>query len=149
MMQCSSRQQRGAAALAAELNEHALRLTPVAEAEDRHRRALATARAHLAAGEWTRAQVIARELLKETGPGPQRAEVLVLLADLEIDELAAPLLAEALPEAEDRPDLHLEIRIRLAESRRFTSGFAAAFADTRDGSRGPMRSMMTRSGSRR
>jgi DNA-binding CsgD family transcriptional regulator len=124
---------RAAAALAAELNEHALLLTPAAAAEDRHRRALATARAHVAAGEWTRAQAIARELLGETEPGPQRAEVLVLLAELEIDELAVPLFEEALVEANTRPDLHLRIRIGLTESRRFTIGFAAAFADTREG----------------
>jgi DNA-binding CsgD family transcriptional regulator len=125
--------ERGAAALSAELKEHALMLTPAAEAEDRHRRALETARAHLAAGEWTRAKAIARELLAETQPGAQRAEVLVLLAELEIDELAVPLLEEALIEADTRPDLQLRIRISLSESRRFTIGFVAAFADTRDG----------------
>ncbi len=124
--------ERGAAALAAELNEHGLRLTPAAEVEDRHRRALATARAHQAAGEWTRAQTIARELLVETRPGPQHADVLVLLAGFEIDELAVPLLEEALAEAVARTDLHLRIRIRLALSKRFTSGFAAAFDDARE-----------------
>ena len=123
--------ERGAAALAAELDEHALRLTPAAEIEDRHRRALATARAHQAAGEWTRAQAIARELLVETGPGPEHAELLVLLAEFEVDELAVPLLEEALDEAAARPDLHLRIRIRLARSRRYTSGFAAAYAEAR------------------
>ena len=124
--------ERGASAVAAELNEHALRLTPPAEVEDRHRRALATARAHQAAGEWTRAQTIARELLVETAPGPQRADVLLLLAEFKIDELAVPLLEEALAEAAPRPDLQLRIRIRLALSRRFTSGFAAAFDDARE-----------------
>lgn len=124
---------RGAAALAAELHEHALRLTPAAEAEDRHRRALATARAHQTAGEWTRAQAIARELLVETEPGPKRAEVLVLLAEFQMDGLAVPLLEEALAEAGARPDLHLGMRIRLAQSRRFTIGFAAAFAGIREG----------------
>ena len=123
---------RGAAALAAELHEHALRLTPAAEAEGRHRRALATARAHQTAGEWTRAQAIARELLVETEPGPKRAEVLVLLAEFQMDELAVPLLEEALAEAGARPDLHLGMRIRLAQSRRFTIGFAAAFAGMRE-----------------
>ena len=122
---------RGAVALAAELSEHALRLTPGRDVEARHRRALATARAHQAAGEWTRAQAIARELLAETGSGAQRAEVLALLAEFEVDELAAPLLEEALTEAASRPDLHLRIRILLARSRRFTSGFAAAFDDAR------------------
>ncbi len=123
--------ERGAAALAAELDEHALRLTPPVEVEGRHRRGLAAARAHQAAGEWTRAQAIAHELLVETVPGPQRAEVLVLLAEFEVDELEVPLLEEALAEAADRPDLHLRIRIRLARSRRFRNGFAAAFDEAR------------------
>ena len=46
----------------------------------------------------TRAQAIGRELLAETGPGPLRAEILDLLADFEVDELAVPLLEEALAE---------------------------------------------------
>jgi DNA-binding CsgD family transcriptional regulator len=125
--------ERGAEALAAELNEHALRLTPTWDSVQRHCRALATARAHQTAGEWTRSQVIARELLVEAQPGPQRAEVLVLLADLEIDALAVPLLEEALAEAEPRSGLHLQIRLRLAHSRRFTIGWETAFADARAG----------------
>src|SRR6185312_6946232 len=54
---------RGASASAAELAEAALRLTPADEVGERHRRALAAARAHRAAGEWTRARTIAGELL--------------------------------------------------------------------------------------
>jgi DNA-binding CsgD family transcriptional regulator/tetratricopeptide (TPR) repeat protein len=123
--------ERGAAALAAELGEHALRLTPSTDADGRHRRALATARAHRAAGEWTRAQDLSRALLAESGPGPQRAEVLVLLAEFEVDEQAVPLLEEALTEATGRPELHLEIRILLAVCRRFTRGFGAAFDEAR------------------
>jgi DNA-binding CsgD family transcriptional regulator len=121
----------GASAVAAELSEHALRLTPAVEREDRRRRALATARAHQAAGEWTRAQAIARKLLGETGAGPERAEILDLLAQFEVDELAVSLLEEALADAATLPELQLRIRIRLALSRRFTSGFAAAFDEVR------------------
>jgi DNA-binding CsgD family transcriptional regulator len=121
--------ERGAAALAAELSEHALRLTPAADGESQHRRALATARAHRAAGEWTRAQAIARELLASAQPGADRAEVLLLLAGFEVDAAAVPLLEAALTDAAARADLQLCIRIRLAECRRFTSGFAAAYAD--------------------
>jgi DNA-binding CsgD family transcriptional regulator len=123
--------ERGAAALAAELFEQALRLTPVSDIDARHRRALAAARAHRAAGEWTRAQDVARSLLAGSSPGPQRAEILVLLAESEVDEQAVPLLEHALAEAEGRPELHLEIRVSLALSRRFTSGFAAAYDDAR------------------
>ena len=42
---------RGAAAVAAELAEQALRLTPPEDRDERHRRELAAARAHVAAGE--------------------------------------------------------------------------------------------------
>lgn len=52
--------ERGAAAVSAELAENALRLTPADERDVRRRRALAAARAHKAAGEWTRAQAIAK-----------------------------------------------------------------------------------------
>ena len=48
--------ERGALATAAELAEQAMRLTPSNAREERHRRALAAARAHRAAGEWTRAR---------------------------------------------------------------------------------------------
>jgi hypothetical protein len=123
--------QRGAAALAAELNEHALLLTPAAEADDRHRRALATARAHLAAGEWTRAQEIARELRAQTEPGPRRAEILVLLAECEIDELALPLLQEALIEASTRPNLHLHIHPSMAKASFPAGGTVRAHPDSR------------------
>ena len=74
---------RGAAAVAAELAEQALRLTPPDARDERRRRALAAARAHHDAGEWTRARTIATELLAETELGPLRAEALVLLAELE------------------------------------------------------------------
>src|SRR4051812_28402229 len=62
--------ERGAAALAAELGEHALRLTPATDADSRHRRALATARAHRAAGEWTRARDLSRALLANSRSAP-------------------------------------------------------------------------------
>src|SRR5262249_35273891 len=49
---------RGASASAAELAEAALRLTPADDVGERHRRALAAARAHRESGEWTRARAI-------------------------------------------------------------------------------------------
>ena len=90
---------RGASTASAELAEQALRLTPVGQDDERHRRALVAARAHQAAGEWTRARTIAAELLAETEIGPLRAESLVLLAELESVDTAAELLEEALDEA--------------------------------------------------
>jgi len=120
--------ERGASAVAA---EQALRLTPPDEPEERHRRALAAARAHNAAGEWTRARKIATDLLGETDIGPLRAEALVLLAELEGLKRAVSLLEEALREARSRPALQAEIHCRLAWTTRFKRGFVGALEHAR------------------
>jgi DNA-binding CsgD family transcriptional regulator len=122
---------RGAAALAAELTEHALRLTPPGESDQGHRRALAAARAHQAAGEWTRARAIATDLLAETEIGPLRPEALVLLSELEDDDRSVALLEEALREARSRPALQSAIHCRLAWALRFFDGMAHARAALR------------------
>jgi DNA-binding CsgD family transcriptional regulator len=122
---------RGASAVAAELAEHALRLTPPDARGERHRRALAAARAHLAAGEWTRARAIATDLLARTERGLRRAEALLLRADFEHDDLAVPVLEEALREASSNPALQAAIHIRLAWAERFRKGFAPALESTR------------------
>jgi DNA-binding CsgD family transcriptional regulator len=115
---CAMASTRGAAIAAAELAEHALRLTPPSAHDDRHRRALAAARAERSAGEWTRARTILADLLEERRAGSWRAEALVLLAELESVGRSAPLLEEALREA-DSPALQSEINCRLAWATRF------------------------------
>ena len=122
---------RGAAALAAELSEQALRLTPSEAHGDRHRRALAAARAHRTAGEWTRARTIVAEILTQTRRGSLRAEALVLLAELESVDRAAALLEEALREAASRPALQSLIQCRLAWAARFRKGFVRALEHAR------------------
>ena len=119
---------RGASAVAAELAEHAVRLTPLGAREQRRHRALAAARAHHAAGEWTRARKIAADLLAETEIGSRRAEALVLLAELESVDRGAALLEEALLEAASRPALQSLIHCRLAWAKRFRPGFDHARA---------------------
>jgi DNA-binding CsgD family transcriptional regulator len=119
---------RGASAVAAELAEHAVRLTPLDAGEERRRRAMAAARAHHAAGEWTRARTIAAELLAETEIASWRAEALILLAELESVDRAAALLEEALREAASRPALRSAIHCRLAWAQRFRTGFDHAGA---------------------
>jgi tetratricopeptide (TPR) repeat protein len=109
---------RGAAALAAELTEHALRLTALGGGDERRRRALTAARAHQAAGEWTRARTIATDLLAETEIGSLRPEALLLLAELERDDRSIVLLEEALREARSRPALQSAIHCRLAWAKR-------------------------------
>jgi DNA-binding CsgD family transcriptional regulator len=121
---------RGAPAATAELAEHALRLTPRDQADERRRRALAAAHAHLAAGEWTRARSITNDLLAGTR-GPLRAEALLLLAEFNHDDLAVPLLEEAVREAASHPPLQALIHIRLAAAERFRKGFAGALDGTR------------------
>lgn len=113
---------RGASAVAAELAEQALRLTPPDALEERHRRALVAARAHHAAGEWVRARAIASSLLAEAGPGPGRAEALVLLAELEDVQHSVALLEQALDDASARPALLSAVHCRLAWAMRFRAG---------------------------
>ena len=105
---------RGAPIAAAELAQHALRLTPPDAHADRHRRALVAARAQRNAGEWTRARSVLADLLAETRAGSLRAEALVLLAELESERRSVPLLEEALREAASRPALQSVIHCRLA-----------------------------------
>jgi DNA-binding CsgD family transcriptional regulator len=122
---------RGASALTAELAELALRLTPWDREDERRRRAIAAARAHLDAGEWTRARTIATDLLGETEAGPLRAEALLLLSEFEHDDLGVPILEEALRHAASDPRLRALIHIRLAWAERFRKGFAAAIDSAR------------------
>ncbi len=117
---------RGVPVTAAELGEHALRLTPPGAAADAHRRTIAAARAHLAAGEGTRARTIAVELLNRTRAGPSRAEALVVLAELESLDRSVALLDEALGEATSHPALEASIHQQLAGMGRLTHGRAWA-----------------------
>jgi hypothetical protein len=119
---------RGALAVAAELAEHAVRLTPLDASDERRRRALTAARAHQASGEWTRARTIATDLLAETETGSWRAEALILLSELESVDHAAELLEQALREATSRPELQSLIHCRLAWGTRFRTGFDHAGA---------------------
>jgi DNA-binding CsgD family transcriptional regulator len=117
--------ERGAWAVSAELSEHAMRLTPESETAEGGRRALAAARAHQAAGEWTRARTITTSLA-EAERGQLRAESLVLLAEFEPIDGSIALLEEAFREAESSPVLRTDIEIRLASAIRFREGFAEA-----------------------
>ena len=117
--------ERGAWAASAELYEHAMRLTPESEAAEGGRRALAAARAHQAAGEWTRARTIATSLA-DAGRGQVRAEWLILLADFEPIDGSIALLEEAFREAESSPVLRADIEIRLASAIRFREGHVEA-----------------------
>jgi DNA-binding CsgD family transcriptional regulator len=122
---------RGASAVAAELAEQALRLTPPDWREERLRRALTAARAHQAAGEWTRSRAIVSDLLAEADEGELRATALALLADLEGLHRAGALLEEALREAQFQPVLQARIHCRLAWAMRFEQGFVGGLQHAR------------------
>src|SRR5918993_2942280 len=113
---------RGAPIVAAELAEQALGMTPEAAHEDRHRRSLAAAHAHLEAGEDERPRAIARKLLSTAPAGPPRAEALALMADLEQLNRAAVLLAEAIVEAAPLSALQATLHLRLAGTGRVIHG---------------------------
>jgi DNA-binding CsgD family transcriptional regulator len=120
---------RGASVTAAELAEHALRLTSSDAGEDRHRRAISAARLQLLAGDGRRARADANELLNMTSRGRDRAEVLVLLSDVESRgdiERAVALRREALVEADSDPPLQASIHQWLGAQVRRTDGLAAA-----------------------
>jgi len=122
---------RGAPAMAAELAEHARRLTPTSNSDAAQRRALAAARAHLLAGEWPRARAIATDLVETAESGAVRADALIVRSEIEVDDLAVPLLERARLEAAGLPDLEAAIAIRLAWGSRFRSGFDRALAAAR------------------
>jgi DNA-binding CsgD family transcriptional regulator len=130
---------RAAPIAAAELAEHALRLTPHVDDERAHRRTVAAARAQLAAGDLPRAVALARELAAHAVHGPWRAESLLLLADVEDGgggfmrgasrhDMARwhAVLREALDEAGGEPALQARIHGRLCRSALYTKDTDAA-----------------------
>ncbi len=119
---------RGATLAAAELREHALRLTPLDRPEERRRRTLAVARTLLAAGDPRRARALAAELLAATD-GDGRVEALVLLSDVEATasiERAIELRREALDAAADLPRVRAELHLWLGDAIRVTEGVRSA-----------------------
>lgn len=120
---------RGASVAAAELAEHALRLTPASADEGRRQRAIQAARAHLLAGDRRSARAHADRLLATSARGRQRADALVLMSDIEEAgalEHAIALRREALGEAESDLARQAAIHQWLGLEVRSIEGFAAA-----------------------
>ncbi len=118
----------GAPIAAAELGEHALRLTPAENDADARRRGTSAARAHLAAGEVERGRALATDVLARASTGAERAEALVLMADVEGEDIRARItrLREALSVPGAPAALQASIHQRLSLLVRFTDGLAAA-----------------------
>lgn len=122
---------RGDPAAAAELADHALRLTQDDADETRERRMLAAARAHQSAGHWMRADALTAEVRDRTSDSRTRADALVLLAELGSADRAVLLLAQALDEPALGPGERSSIHTRLAWATRFQTGYVAAIDHAR------------------
>jgi DNA-binding CsgD family transcriptional regulator len=114
--------QRGQSVAAADLVEHAVRLTPADDVDDHHRRLLAAARARLEAGDGERGRELLASLLERVPPGPWRAETLFVAAILEPAAKAVAQLEEALHLAGSEPRLGAGIHAAMAVAGRVTHG---------------------------
>jgi DNA-binding CsgD family transcriptional regulator len=125
---------RGASVTAAELAEHAVRLTPADARGDRQRRAIEAVRAHRLAGDARRARADADKLLALPLSRRQRVEALIVLSDIEqigALERAIALRREALAAADSLPALQASIHAWLASAVRLTEGLGAAVLHAR------------------
>jgi DNA-binding CsgD family transcriptional regulator/tetratricopeptide (TPR) repeat protein len=107
---------RGAPETAAELLEHASRLTPLQAVEVRRSRTIAAAEFHAVAGDAFRARELLEALLPELPHGPVRARALLQLSEVRTDngEAVQDLLEQALASAGDHDRLCTRIEINLA-----------------------------------
>jgi DNA-binding CsgD family transcriptional regulator len=115
---------RGASDAAAELAEHASRLTPGRWSQADCRRRLAASDYHARAGNGPRARVLLEELIAQLPPGTTRAKALAVLADLVTDDSWDGLFAQAMAEAGD--DLALRAQIERRHGR--AKGVAGDYA---------------------
>ncbi len=100
---------RGAPDAAAELAEHASRLTPASWSLADCRRRLAASDYHARAGNGPHARALLQELIAHLPPGAARAKALAALADLVTDDSWEGLFTQAAAEADD--DLALRAHI--------------------------------------
>jgi DNA-binding CsgD family transcriptional regulator len=119
---------QGAPIAAAELGEHAIRLTPACDRDALARRIAAAARAHAATGGIDRARTLSEELLELAAPGSERAEALALAAEVEGDYIgrAIELQREALAEPGASAVLCARLHQKLALRVRFREGMEPA-----------------------
>jgi DNA-binding CsgD family transcriptional regulator len=114
---------RGTSATAAELAEQALRLTPPTDADDARRRLFLSADLHHGSGDNARALALLTEAQAKAAPGPERAAVLVRLADVEAGPRESEALyRRALAETEGDDALEATIHLRLAGLMRWGEG---------------------------
>jgi DNA-binding CsgD family transcriptional regulator len=127
---------RGAPFVAAELAEHAVRLTPADAEAILQRRKLALVRAHVRAGDGRRAFILARKLVAAAPAGQIRAEALIALSEVEYAtggsyERAIVLRREALRETGLSVRTQAELQQWLGDMVRLTDGLEVAEAHAR------------------
>ena len=124
---------RGAPGAAAELAELAVARTPVELASARRRRRLEAAEYLFRAGDTTRARHGVEALAHDMPSGPERAETLLVLARVLLhdagDQVAVPVLEEALAEASADPGLRARIHISLARTCGVDLGYCCRHAE--------------------
>lgn len=114
---------RGAPGAAAELAEHALRLTPTSSEDDARRRLLLAADMHKRGGDTGRAIALLEQARTVAAPGDERATIVAHLAGVQASpQRAVELYREALAEAKGDDALQATIHLRLAWMMRFTEG---------------------------
>lgn len=125
---------RGASELAADLSDDAVRLTPP-ESVEAFARAVTAAKQRLAAGDPAGARSRLEKLNATLPSGPQRAEVLAEIADIDGYPTGVDLGMQALEEARDDPVLQGEIHLLIStflwnhgEIERFLEHLRAAVA---------------------
>jgi DNA-binding CsgD family transcriptional regulator len=121
---------RGAPTAAADLAEHALRLTPPGDEPLVRRRALQAADLVFLAGDSARAIALLDPLVAELPRGTERATILRRLAGAQSmvngPEPGLALYREALTQSGGNPTLEAEIQLAIADTLRFTTGMREA-----------------------
>jgi DNA-binding CsgD family transcriptional regulator len=116
---------RGASDAAAELAEHASRLTQVRWSPADCRRRLAASDYHTRAGNGPQARVLLEALIAHLPPGTTRAKALTVLADLVTDDSWERLFTQAMAEAGDELALRAQIERRHGRGKGVVGDFAA------------------------
>jgi DNA-binding CsgD family transcriptional regulator len=118
---------RGHREIAAELAEHAERLTPPEQGDDRARRTRATAGFLYAAGDGRRSRELLVDLVDRLPASTERARVLRVLAQV-VDDVSRciALLEQALGETGDDPELRAQVLSLLATKEGYRGHWAAA-----------------------
>ncbi len=108
---------RGAPEAAAELLEHAIRLTPVDHDQARWARTVSAAERHLGAGDFAAARALVEQLLLEQPDGRSSAGARLVLALVRKDdfEFAVSMMQQAVLEAGDDDRLVTEIELVLSD----------------------------------